>query len=80
MNREELRLKVVADFPFLADAAAIFRPCQVEWFRRVIAETVTEVVFLQRAIEEEDSRREHMCKVLLRRVEDALAVRAETAE
>ena len=45
-----------------------------------MAEAVAEVVRLERAVEEEDAGGQRVREIVLRRVEDALAVRAEAAE
>ena len=45
-----------------------------------MSETVASVVAVKRAVEKQDAFRQRMREVVLRRVEDALAVRAEAAE
>jgi hypothetical protein len=62
------------------DDRAVLRPCLLQLGGGCMSETVASVLAVESAIEEENARRQRVRQVILNRVEDPLAVRAEAAE
>jgi len=77
---EELRSEVIAEVRPFVDRAAVVRPCGVDRLQDIVAQAISMIVRLERAVEEEDTSGEGWREEVLRRVEYAFTIRAEPAE
>lgn len=77
---EEVAGQVIAELALRRDGRAVLTPGVQQRLRSWLAQTVAQVVAVERGVEEEDPGRKRVREIILGRVEDAGTIRTEASE